>query len=308
MNELWVDKYAPNGLDEYIFKDENVKAMVASWLERGWTDNLLLVGPAGTGKTSLARVLMNELDIDDSDYIKLNASREGNIDTIRNRITNFIQSGGWGSSHKYIILDEADGMTHIAQPALRSDMEDYSETVRWIMTANNLNKIIPPLQDRCTVLQFDRPDKELVLERLIEILDNESVSLDDEETVIDILNSIIDTHYPSVRGCIRSLQAHVQNGKLVAVKNELVSDDGWKVDIYKAFEKGDVELGRKMIVDNLAKEEIDDYLIWLSNHLELTPSPKDAIVKIHRGLVDNRLSPSPEITLSATLVMITQGI
>lgn len=303
MEDLWVDKYKPMSLDDYVFQNDDDRRRVEDWIKQGWTDNLILVGPAGTGKTSLARVLMNELDVGDDDILRLNASREGNVDTLRSTVTDYIQTGGWGSMHRYIVLNEADGMTTVAQPMLKDDMEEYSDTIRWVLTANKLHKIIHPVQDRCTVIKIDSPDQEQLINRLLFILEQEGVDVDDDG--LEILAQIVDDNYPSIRKCIRTLQSCVSGKKLV-MKIRTVENQTWKFDIINAFKAGEITKGRNIIKDNMTRDEIEGYIIWLSDHLDLFEDERTTLSHLRSALVANPTVADPEINLSATLGVITQ--
>jgi len=302
--DLWVDKYKPMSLDEYVFQSDDDRVRVTNWIKQGWIDNLLLVGPAGTGKTSLARIIMNELAVDDNDFLKVNAAREGNVETLRHKVTDFIQTGGWGSLYRYILLNEADGMTVVAQPMLNDDMEEYTNSIRWILTANRLHKIIHPVQDRCTVIKIDAPDHEGLINRLLFILDQEKIDVDD--TGLDIIAQIVDDNYPSIRKCIRTLQSSVVNNKLV-MKIRTTESEDWKSDIVKLFISNDITGGRNLIKESMTREEIEGYIIWLSNNLHFFKDERSALFQLKTALVDNPSVADPEINLSATLGVITQS-
>ena len=302
--DLWVDKYAPQSLDEYIFQNNDDKQRVQQWIKQGWVDNLLLVGPAGTGKTSLARVLLNELKVEEEDIMRINAARNGNVDTIKTSVANFIQTGGWGSIYRYIIMNEADGITPVAQPMLNDDMEEYSGTVRWILTSNRLHKLIHPIQDRCTIIKIDAPDQEELINRLLFILDQEAIHVDDDD--LNILVDIVDNNYPSVRKCIRTLQTSIVDGKLVLKKQEN-TDENWKFKIVETFKQGKIQSGREMIKDNMTRDDVENYIIWLANHLELFDDQISSFGLLRKALIVNPSVADPEINLSATLVEITQG-
>lgn len=305
MTDLWVDKYRPMKLDDYVFQNDNDRSRIEKWIEQGWTDNLLLVGPAGTGKTSLARIIINELNIGENDFMKLNASREGNVDTLRTDVLNFIQTGGWSSEYKYVVLNEADGMTPAAQPLLKDDMEENSGVVRWILTANRRHKIIQPLQDRCTVMEISQPDQEQLIDRMIYILTQEDVVIDDN--AYDVIAEIVSDNYPSVRRCIRNLQNCVIDNKVI-LKPTLAADDGWKTEIINNFKDLKITEARDLIRASMSRDDIESYFIWMSNNLDLFENKIDALIKIRKGLVDNVLCADPEINLSGIIVEIIQEI
>ena len=148
MKELWVEKYRPTTLAEYVFRDEAQKQQVESWVKSGAIPHLLFSGAPGVGKTTLAKVLLHELDADWGDVLEINASRERGIDIIREKITNFSSTLPFGE-FKYVILDEADYTTESAQAALRGAMEQYANSVRFILTCNYPHRIIPALHSRC---------------------------------------------------------------------------------------------------------------------------------------------------------------
>ena len=155
MKQLWVEQYRPNDVDGYVFRDEAQRTQVKQWIKEGSIPHLLFSGAAGIGKTTLAKILINQLGIDEYDLLELNASRENNVDTVRDRITNFVQTMPFGK-FKVVLLDEADYLSPNAQAALRGVMESYSETARFILTCNYPHKIIPALHSRCQGFHIEK--------------------------------------------------------------------------------------------------------------------------------------------------------
>jgi DNA polymerase III delta prime subunit len=192
-HSLWVEKYRPNKLEDYV-GNEHLKAKVEGYLESGDVPHLLLYGKAGTGKTTLAKLIVNSIDCD---YIIINASDENNVDTVRNKVKNFASSMGF-KPFKIIIMDEFDYMTPNAQAILRNLMETFSKHCRFILTCNYVEKVIEPIQSRCQSFQIVPPTKKDVAIQMSKILKAENIEFDVKDLV-----PIIDSAYPDIRKFIR---------------------------------------------------------------------------------------------------------
>ena len=207
---LWVEKYRPQTIDECILP-ESIKSTFEDMLTQGEPQNLLLSGGAGCGKTTIARAVCHELG---SEYILINCSEDGNIDTLRTKIRNFASTVSLTGAKKVVILDEFDySNAQSTQPALRGFMEEFSENCRFILTCNYKNRIIEPLHSRCTIINFAIPKKEkpkmasLLLKRISEILKNEEVTYDDK-----VLAELILKHFPDFRRILNELQRYSVSG------------------------------------------------------------------------------------------------
>ena len=175
MKELWVEKYRPKTIEEYVFRDEQQRKQVQQWIKEKTIPHLLLSGNAGIGKTTLAKVLFNELEVNDLDILEINASRTNSVDDIRNTIINFVQMIPFGA-YKVVLLDEADYLSPNAQAALRGVMEEYHTTSRFILTCNYPNRVIPALHSRCQGFHIERIDQTEFTARVAEILIAEEIS------------------------------------------------------------------------------------------------------------------------------------
>lgn len=214
-HSLLVEKYRPDNLEGYV-GNENIKKVIAQYLTQNDIQNLIFYGPAGTGKTTLAKIIINNLDCD---HLYINASDERGIETIREKVTGFASVASF-KPLKVVILDEADFLTIQAQASLRNIIETFSRTTRFIMTCNFVERIIDPLQSRCQVLKIVPPTKSDVAKHLVGILDAEKI-----DYTLDDLKVIVNQYYPDLRKCINTLQLSTVNNTISLDSNILVSSN-----------------------------------------------------------------------------------
>tara|TARA_B100000287_G_scaffold83548_1_gene76193 strand:+ start:3094 stop:4008 length:915 start_codon:yes stop_codon:yes gene_type:complete len=247
-NTLWVEKYRPKNLDTYI-GNEHLKSKVEVYLESGDLPHLLLYGKAGTGKTTLAKLLVKNIDCD---YLYINASDENNVETVRTKVKNFASTVGF-KDMKVIILDECDYITPNAQAALRNLMETFSKHCRFILTCNYVERIIDPIQSRCQSFQIIPPSKSEVAKHLHTILIKENIM----DSIEDI-KVLVDTGYPDIRRIINSAQRNVVNGKLKLDTSSIIQND-YKLKLLKILKTQNKKNAFKEIRQLLADNKITDF-------------------------------------------------
>jgi DNA polymerase III delta prime subunit len=247
-HSLWVEKYRPTKLDNYIGND-HLKSKVSVYLESGDIPHLLLFGRAGTGKTTLAKLLVNNIDCD---YLYINASDENSVDVVREKVKNFASTLGF-KDMKVIILDECDYITPNAQAALRNLMETFSKNCRFILTCNYVERIIDPIQSRCQSFQIIPPDRKQVAQHLANILGNESIEFDLPDIV-----TIVNSGYPDIRRVINGSQRQVVNGKLVIDENTITQND-YKTKVLEILTTQDKKNAFQNIRQLLADSKVTDF-------------------------------------------------
>ena len=245
-NSLFVEKYRSKTLDEYV-GNEQLKQIVAQYIEKNDLQNLLLYGTPGTGKTTLAKLIVNNFNCD---FLYINASDERGIDTIRDKVQGFASSASF-KPIKIIILDEADFLTIQAQASLRNIIETYSRTTRFILTCNYLERIIDPLQSRCQVLKITPPSKREVAQHVSIILDKEDINYELEDLVL-----VVNKHYPDVRKILNTCQVNTVDNILKVDKTVLTG--GYKDGLLKEL-KSPSKDSFKNIRQILADSNLDDF-------------------------------------------------
>lgn len=302
--ELWVEKYRPKDIKEYVFVDEAQKKQVQTWINEQSIPHLLLSGAAGIGKTTLAKVLLNELGIEEFDILHINASRDNSTETVRDKIYNFVQMIPFGP-FKVVLLDEADYLSPNAQAALRGVMESFSSTSRFILTCNYPNRIIPAIHSRCQTFHVTKTDPVEFTCRLVTILDKENVSFD-----LDILDTYVKIAYPDLRKCINLVQQNSIDGKLQLPTAGDGDSSDYRLEMVELFKKGNIKAARTLLCAKARPEEIEDIFRWMYDNLDLFGSSEEqkdsALLIIKQGLVDHTLIADPEINLAATLVKLAR--
>jgi DNA polymerase III delta prime subunit len=305
MKQLWVEQYRPNTVDGYVFVDDAQRQQVQQWIKDGSIPHLMLSGSAGTGKTTLAKLLINQLGVDQYDVMYANGSKDARKVEWVDKLINFCQTMPFGK-FKIVLIDEADYMNiNSVQPALRNLMEDYSQTVRFILTCNFPSKILPPIHSRCQGFHIAKTDHTEFTARVATILVTEGVEFD-----LDTLDSYVKATYPDLRKCLNLVQPNSQTGKLVTPSAADKSMRDWKLDCVELFKAGKVREARTLLCQSSTPEESDEIFRWMYDNLDLfggTAEQQDqAIVVIRNGIVNIPLIADQEINLSATLIELAQ--
>lgn len=303
MKELWVEKYRPKTVEGYVFRDQGQRKQVLTWIKDQSIPHLIFSGNAGIGKTTLAKILLNELNINPYDILEINASRERGIDEVKKKITSFVQTIPFGT-FKVVLLDEADYLTHEAQAALRGVMEEYHENARFILTCNFPNKIIPAIHSRCQSFHIAKTDQVEFTARVAEILLTESVEFD-----IDTLDTYVKATYPDLRKCINMVQQNSPEGALIAPNENETGSGDWKIQMVDLFKAGKIHDARTLLCGTVRAEEMEEVYRWLYDNVELFgdfEKQNSAILIIKQGLVDHTLVVDPEINLAAVLIRLAR--
>jgi len=304
MKELWVEKYRPKILKEYVVRDEAQRQQIQSWINDKAIPHLLLSGAPGVGKTTLAKVLFNELDVSSYDILEINASRENSVDTVREKINSFVQIMPFGE-YKYVLLDEADYMSPNGQAALRGVMEMYHTSARFIITCNYPNRIIPAIHSRCQGFHMEVIDKNEFTARVAEILIAEQMDPD-----LETLDTYVKASYPDLRKCINMIQQNCRDGKLQPPQKGDSGQQDYRLQMVELFKAGKINEARKLVCSQARPEECEEIYRWLYDNLDIISKVEDqqdkAVLIIKQGLVDHSFVADPEINLASVMIKLAR--
>ena len=299
---IWTERYSPSTLEDYV-GNETLKAKIKQYIETNDIPHLLLYGGAGTGKTTLAKLITNSIKCD---MLYINASDENGIDTIRVKIKNFACNIGFNPL-KVIILDEADYFTPAGQAGLRNTMETFSEHTRFILTCNYHERIIEPIQSRCQAFAIHPPAKKDVAANLVNILKKENVQMDKDGVIL-----LVNTHYPDIRAIINTAQRNVVNGVLTLAREDVLEGD-IKAKIIEMLKDSNKKQAftniRQLLADNSVKSFADFYTVLFEKVNEYAPdNVADVIIIIADGQFQDASVVDKEICFMATIIKLLRAI
>ena len=272
-HSLWVERYRPTQLENYV-GNEHLKAKVERYIKSNDVPHLLLYGRAGTGKTTLAKLIVKNIECD---YLYINASDENSVDTVRNKVRQFASTIGF-KDMKVIILDECDYITPNAQAALRNLMETFSKHCRFILTCNFVERIIDPLQSRCQVFEIIPPSKKDVAVHLSKVMELEKTTYDNED-----LKVLIDSSYPDVRKIINATQRSIVDNKVVMDRQSTIQND-YKLKVLDILKTQDKKTAfanlRQLLADNAIRDYSDCFRLLYDNVDEFAEGNMAAVILI----------------------------
>jgi len=298
-NTLLVEKYRPTVLQDYV-GNEQVKETIQKYLDQNDIQNFIFYGPAGTGKTTLAKLIVKNLDCD---YLYINASDENGIDTIREKVKGFASAASWNGI-KVVILDEADFITINGQAALRNVIETFSRSTRFILTCNFIERIIDPIQSRCQVLKVIPPSKSVIAKHLAGVMGKESISHDIKEVA-----TIVNKNYPDVRKMLNTIQLSNQDGKLKIDESVLASNNYTKEVLKELTQTKNWIKIRQIIADSGVKDFEELYRL-LFEHISVYAKDKEGSVTIilNEHLFQANFRIDKEINIMSAIAKIIETI
>lgn len=302
MKQLWVEKYRPSKITDYVWKDAVQKAQMEGWAKNKEIPHLLFSGSPGTGKTTAIKMLINELGVHPSDVLTLDYRKRG-VDDSSRIIMNFCMTVPFGE-FKVVFIDEADNLTFQSQQVLRGLMEQYSDFVRFALSCNYQNKILPAIRSRCQGFHMDKLDMDQFIERAATILINENVEFE-----LDDLDTIVTATYPDLRKCINTLEQLSIDGKLTLAHVDENSTEDYRMQMVGLIKAGKISEARAIACSKVRPDEMDEMFRWMYDNIKLwgdTPEKQDrAVIIIRNGIVNHSMVADTEINLAATLIELT---
>ena len=298
-HSLWAEKYRPNDLSTYI-GNEHLKDKVKRYIDDQDVPHLLLYGKAGTGKTTLAKIVVNNIECD---YLYINASDENSVDAVRFKIKSFASSIGF-KDLRVIILDECDYLTPNAQAALRNLMETFSQHCRFILTCNYVEKMIDPIQSRCQSYKVTPPSKREVAVHMKSVLDTENI-----EYSLDDMATIVTTGYPDIRKVINSLQRQSVDGKLKLDIESIIQND-YKIKLLEILSNNSSNYTdiRQLLADNSVTDYTELYRLLYDDVESYTSNIATAILIIADGQLNDSQVVDKEINFISTIIKLMKEI
>jgi len=302
---LWVEKYAPSSLSEYIFNDSTHKKSFQRMINDKTIPHLLLSGVSGSGKTTISNILVKELNIDPTDVLLVNASDETGVDAMRDKIKSFISTWSMGP-FKVIQLEESDFLSLQSQAVLRKYMEEPNCPARFIMTCNYENKIMPAIKSRTQQYRFKASNRDEIAEFTAKILLNEKIKFS-----IDLLDKYISIGYPDIRKIINLLQQNSIDGILQPLNTQSEAGD-YKFKLLDMISIDDWKSARSLVCENVNRDEWDDLYRFLyenldkSNKFSKPANWESGIVIITDHLYKNSIISDPEINAAAMFIRLSQ--
>lgn len=300
--KLWVEAYRPKTLDGYVFQNEQQREQINRFVLERDIPHLLLTGIQGSGKTTLAEILISELGLDDADVLRVNASNKTGVDFIRDEVLIFASTQTMGSKFKIIKLEEFDRMSPAAQDMLRAVMEENSMTCRFICTANHEHMIRPALKSRMQHLRFKAPSKDEVTVRAAEVLAGENIDFD-----LDILEKYVAQAYPDIRKIINNLQLNSINGKLGNPSADADGED-YQFKLLDLIAAGSLRDIRKLVSEQCSPEQLTEVYEFLYRNLDRHPKLKNrnayeqALVVLAEGMYKHTMVAIPHLNFEATCI------
>lgn len=301
---LWVEHYRPKNLDDYVFHDDALKRAILRMIKDQSIPHLLLSGVQGSGKTTLAKILIRELEIDDIDVLTINASEENSVDVMREKIKNFVSTFAMGT-FKIVHLEEADYITPNGQAILRNMMETFNETTRFILTCNYEHRIIPAIISRCQHFRFKAGNKDDITEYVATILVKEGVHFD-----LDVLDKYVSIGYPDVRKVVNLLQQNTVEGNLHETNTSAEGGD-YKFQLLEKLEIDHWDEARDICCSTVVAEEWEEVYRFLYENLHKSKKFQSkekweaGIVAIAEHLYKHGICADPEINAAALFITLS---